>query len=246
MSESDAVLVGVLVLFIATLYSSVGHGGASGYVAAMALVGLPAPLMRISALVLNLLVAGIASLRFARAGHLAWRALLPFAVTSVPLAFVGGTLTIAGDLHARIVGVVLLFAAVQLLMKARQDPSIKLRAMPLPAALLIGACIGLLSGVTGVGGGIFLSPVLLVGRFGRPKDVSGISAAFIWVNSAAGLLGRWSSAPSLPAALAGWAVAAAVGAAIGAELGSRRVNDATIRRLLAAVLVVAGVKMLLG
>lgn len=244
MTESDAILVGVLVLFAATLYSSVGHGGASGYLAAMALVGLPAPVMRVSALMLNLLVAGIASLRFWRAGHLAWRALLPYAAASVPLAFLGGTLAVPGTVHTRIVGAVLLFAAVQLVVRARHDASVPLRAMPLPGALLLGAGIGLLSGVTGVGGGIFLSPVLVVGHFARPKDASGLSAAFIWVNSAAGLLGRLSTAPSLPPALAGWAIAAAIGGLIGAELGSRRVNDTTVRRLLAAVLVVAGVKML--
>jgi uncharacterized membrane protein YfcA len=246
MPVTEVLLLGSCILFAALLYSSVGHGGASGYLAAMALFGLAPAVMRPTALVLNLVVAAIATVQFARAGHFSWRLFWPFAVGSVPLAFVGGTLTLPTHAYKQLLGIVLLVAAYRLFLSPKTGAAAVPRRMPIPLAILIGCAIGLLSGLTGVGGGIFLSPLLLVGRWAPPKPTAAVSAAFIWVNSASGLLGQLASVHSLPAVAAVWAVAAATGGAVGAGFGSRRLAGLTLRRLLAVVLVVAGLKMLLA
>ena len=245
MPMAEVLLLAACILVAALLYSSVGHGGASGYLAAMALFGVAPAVMRPTALVLNLLVAAIATVQFGRAGHFSWRLFLPFAVGSIPLAFVGGTITLPTHIYKQLLSVVLLFAAYRLFLSSRTGADAPLRTMPIPIAILIGCAIGLLSGLTGVGGGIFLSPLLLVGRWAAPKPTAAVSAAFIWVNSASGLLGQFASVHELPAVAALWAVAAAAGGAVGAGFGSRRLAGTTLRRLLAAVLVVAGLKMLL-
>jgi uncharacterized membrane protein YfcA len=242
---SEVLLLAGCILVASLLYSSVGHGGASGYLAAMALFGLAPGVMRPTALVLNLLVAAIATVQFARAGHFSWRLFWPFAAGSVPFAFVGGTITLPTPIYKQVLGVVLLFAAYRLFLSPKTGADATARRMPIALAILIGCVIGLLSGLTGVGGGIFLSPLLLVGGWAPPKPTAAVSAAFIWVNSASGLLGQFASVHSLPAVAALWAVAAATGGAIGAGYGSRRLAGLTLRRLLAAVLVVAGFKMLL-
>jgi uncharacterized membrane protein YfcA len=242
---SEVLLLAVCILFASLLYSSVGHGGASGYLAAMALVGLAPAVMRPTALVLNLLVAAIATVQFARAGHFSWRLFWPFAIGSVPFAFVGGMITLPTSVYKQLLGVVLLFAAYRLFLSPQNSGEVPPRPMPLPLTIAIGCVIGLLSGLTGVGGGIFLSPLLLVGRWASPKPTAAISAAFIWVNSASGLLGQLASVHSLPPVTALWAVAAATGGAVGAGYGSRRLPGTTLRRLLAIVLVVAGTKLLL-
>jgi uncharacterized membrane protein YfcA len=242
---SEVLLLAGCILVASLLYSSVGHGGASGYLAAMALFGLAPGVMRPTALVLNLLVAAIATVQFARAGHFSWPLFWPFAVGSIPLAFVGGTITLPTPIYKQLLGVVLLFAAYRLVLSPKAGADETNRRMPIAVAVLIGCVIGLLSGLTGVGGGIFLSPLLLVGGWASPKPTAAVSAAFIWVNSASGLLGQLASVHSLPAVAALWAVAAATGGAIGAGYGSRRLAGLTLRRLLAAVLVVAGFKMLL-
>lgn len=243
--SSQSILLAALILIAASLYSSVGHGGASGYLAAMALFGLAPEVMRPTALVLNLLVAAISSVQFARAGYFRSRLFWPFAAASIPLAFLGGRLTLPAPVYRQLLGFVLLFAAYRLFLSppARQDSEI--RAMPLALAVAIGAAIGLLSGLTGVGGGIFLSPILLVGRFAQPKETAAVSGAFIWVNSLAGLLGRLTTVSALPVPLPLWAAAAIVGGLVGAHYGSRRLAGTTLRRLLAVVLVVAAAKLVL-
>jgi uncharacterized membrane protein YfcA len=244
MHLADALLPATI-LIAAILYSSVGHGGASAYLAVMALAGLVPQVMRPSALVLNLVVAAIAAVGFARAGWFRWRLFWPFALTSIPFAFVGGAITLPDAVYKRILGLVLLFAAYRLWRLFGGTREI-LRPPPIAAALLWGAAIGMLSGLTGVGGGIFLSPLLLLARWAEPKPTAAVSAAFIWVNSLAGLIGKPSSLTLLPSGIVLWAVAAAMGGIAGAFLGSRRLPSLVLRRLLAAVLVVAGVKLLLG
>jgi hypothetical protein len=237
-------LVGLLIFIAALLYSSVGHGGASGYLAAMALCGVDATTMKPTALALNVLVASIATVQFRRAGAFSWRLFWPFAAASAPCAFLGGTLPPAG-FYGPVVGLVLLFAAHRMLRSARAAPA-SLRSIPLSLALLLGAGIGLLSGLTGVGGGIFLSPLLLILSWAEPRQAAGVSAAFILVNSLAGLLGHLTSLTSLPPALPWWALAAAIGGVLGSTLGSRKLGGPALRKLLAGVLVIAGTKLVLG
>ena len=246
MNQTDVLLLSLLVLFAAALYSSVGHGGASAYLAAMALFGLAPAVMKPTALCLNLLVASLTTFRLHRAGYFSWRTFLPFAVASVPFAFVGGALTLPTNVYRPVVGVVLLYAAVRLFLNARaeSDADADARTPPLWLAGLIGAGVGFLSGLTGVGGGIFLSPVLLLMRWADARRTAGVSAAFILVNSAAGLLGNVASVRSLPAAIPYLAAGALAGGLIGSELGSRRLPSPAIRRLLALVLVIAGVKLI--
>ena len=244
MPLSDALLPAAILL-AAILYSSVGHGGASAYLAVMALAGLAPQVMRPCALVLNLVVAAIAAVGFARAGWFRWRLFWPFALTSIPFAVLGGAITLPDAVYKRILGLVLLFAAYRLWRLFVPGEEI-LRDPPLSAALLWGAAIGMLSGLTGVGGGIFLSPLLLLAHWAEPKPTAAVSAAFIWVNSLAGLLGKPSSLSLLPSGIILWAAAAAVGGIMGAGLGSRLLPSLVLRRLLAAVLVVAGGKLLLG
>jgi hypothetical protein len=248
MTPTDVLLLSLLVLLAAALYSSVGHGGASAYIAAMALFGLAPGVMKPTALCLNLLVASLATFRFARAGAFSWRTLWPFAVTSVPLAFVGGAVTLPTTVYKQIVGGVLISAAVRLLMDLRapgdQDAT-EPRLPPVWVAMALGAVIGLLSGLTGVGGGIFLSPLLLLLNWADVRRTAGVSAAFILVNSAAGLLGNVAGVRALPAAIPYLAAAALLGGLVGTELGSRRLPTLAIRRLLALVLIIAGVKLIL-
>ncbi len=239
-----AVLLAALILVIALLYSTVGHAGASGYLAAMALFGMAPIVMKPTALTLNIIVASIGTIRFYRAGFFSWRTFWPFAVASIPAAYIGGGLTLPVAGYKSIVGVVLLYSAVRLFWSADSADKGKTTLAPIWVALIVGAAIGLLSGLTGVGGGIFLSPVLLLMHWARTKETSGVSAAFILVNSIAGLLGQYSAITHLPTDLIYWAPAALVGGWIGTELGTRLLPISGIRKWLSVVLVLAGLKLL--
>ena len=233
---------------MAALYSSVGHAGASGYIAAMALFAVAPAVMKPTALTLNILVATIATVRFYRAGYFSWRVLLPFALSSIPFAFIGGALTLPGKDYQRIVGLVLLFAAYMLWARAKahtEATAAEIKPVPVPLAVALGAGIGLLSGLTGVGGGIFLSPLVLLSGWAETRQMSGVAAAFILVNSIAGLAGHLASVQNLPGSIYLWGVAAVAGGLVGSELGRRRLATFTLRRVLAVVLVIAGLKMLL-
>ena len=233
------------IFIIAILYSSVGHAGASGYIAAMALAGVAPEIMKPAALIMNILVATIATTRFYRAGCFSWSIFWPFAVASIPLAFAGGSIVLPGLWYRQIVGAVLLFAAVRLLISTQKQLDQPARKLPIAGAIVCGGCIGFLAGLTGTGGGIFLSPLLLLFRWSETRQSLGVSAAFVLVNSVAGLLGHLASLNVLPSSAFPWAVAAAAGGVIGSELGSRRLKTLTLRRLLGVVLVVAGLKLML-
>ena len=239
-----ALLLATLIFIVALLYSTVGHAGASGYLAAMALFGIAPIVMKPTALVLNILVASIGTVRFYRSGFFSWRTFWLFAVASIPMSFIGGAITLPDLVYKTIVGVVLLYSAVRLFFSAASADRHHTKSVPIWIALIVGALIGLLSGLTGVGGGIFLSPVLLLMHWARTKETSGISAAFILVNSIAGLLGHISSVSNVSGDIAIWAAAAVLGGWIGTELGTRVLPVAGIRRWLSIVLVVAGVKLL--
>lgn len=241
-SDTSNLLLAVLILAAALLYSSVGHGGASGYLAAMALFGVAPAVMKPTALALNILVSLIATMRFYRVGAFSWRLFLPLIVASVPLAYLGGVLTLPAHLYRPVVGVVLLYAAWRFFVTSRKA-DYTLAQPSLPVLLATGAALGFLSGLTGVGGGIFLSPLLLFLRWAPLRTISGISAAFILANSLAGLAGVLSKGATLPPALPLWGAAAVIGGLVGAEYGSRRLGNAMIQKLLAAVLVIAGLKM---
>jgi hypothetical protein len=244
MPDPVTLLIALLFFLAALLYASVGHGGASAYLAVMALLGVAPAVMKPTALVLNILVSGIGTVLFYRAGSFSWRTFWPFALGSAPLAFAGGLLTLPMDWYRPVVGLVLLYAAWRLWPRAASLPLE--RALPRGLALGLGMGIGFLSGLTGVGGGIFLSPLLLLARWADPRQTAGVSAAFILVNSVAGLLGHLADAAALPPMLPWWATAAGVGGLAGAWWGSHRLPPTSLRRLLALVLVVAALKMLLA
>ncbi len=228
-------------------YASVGHGGASAYIAALALAGIAPQEMRPIALVLNILVSSIATWKFHRAGYFGWRLFWPFAVVSIPLAYVGGAITLPGQAFKILVGVVLLYAAWQLWRSGRAGDEMRpLREPPLAWAMAIGAAMGLLAGLTGVGGGIFLSPLLLMLGWAGTKQTSAVAAPFILVNSIAGLAAIFiAKTASLPGYTGILAPAVLVGGWLGAEYGSRRFANPVVRRVLAVVLAVAGAKMLM-
>lgn len=250
MGIEDSLVLPVLIFFVALLYSSVGHAGASGYLAAMALVGIAPFVMKPTALTLNIVVAGIATVAFYRAGCFSWPLFWPFAVTSIPFAFLGGFITLPGTVYKQVLGLVLLFTAYRLffnpvLPSSPARGATPKRQIPLPVALTCGAGIGLLSGLIGVGGGIFLSPLLILMGWAKVKEQSGVAAAFILVNSIAGMLGHLTALKTLPSVLPYWIIAAVIGGMIGSRLGSVRLGNLTLRRLLAVVLVVAAVKLFL-
>jgi len=243
----DQTLVLAVAFFdAAVLYASVGHAGASAYLAAMALVGIAPATMRPTALALNILVASIVTVRFQLAGQLRWRAVAPFLLGSVPLAFLGGFLTLPPGIYKPLAGVVLLIAAGRLFMTAGRAAAAEEpepRVPPIPA-IASGAVIGFLSGLVGTGGGIFLTPLLLFARWSGARAAAGMSSVFILGNSISGLAGNVTAVQGLPGPLPVWLVAVALGGLAGAELGARRLGTADLRRALAAVLVIASVKLI--
>ncbi|TNF33067.1 MAG: sulfite exporter TauE/SafE family protein [Gammaproteobacteria bacterium] len=241
---TDAVLAALIGL-AALLYSAVGHGGASGYLAVMALTGVAPEVMRPAALFLNVLVSSIAVWKFHRVGAFSWRVFWPLAIASIPCAWLGGWLELPVHWYKPVVGAVLLYAAWRSFASAGTVTLERVRPVSIPVLLLVGVALGFLSGLVGVGGGIFLSPLLLLLGWAVPRTVSGISATFILVNSLAGLAGVLMKHPVIPDALPLWGLAAVLGGWLGAEYGSRRLGSPAIRRVLAIVLVIAGAKMVL-
>lgn len=235
-------------LLASFVYASVGHGGASAYIAAMALAGVAPAEMRPIALTLNVLVSLLATWKFWRAGHFRWRLFWPFAAVSIPFAYLGGAITLPGDMYKAVVGLVLVYAGWQLWRSFSAGAEMRAaRAPAVPLAMAIGAAMGLLSGLTGVGGGIFLSPLLLMLGWAGTKETSAVAAPFILVNSLAGLAaGFVAGTAALPQST--WLLAGAVlaGGWLGAEYGSRRFTNPVVRRFLAVVLGVAGAKMVLA
>ena len=228
--------------FGALLYSSVGHGGASSYIALMALFGVPAATMRPTALVLNLIVAGLGSIRYARAGLFRWRTLWPFLAGGFPAAFVGGAIHVPPEIYRPIMGAVLLFSAARMLWSRELRAEREWHDPPIWLAILAGAGLGLLAGLTGTGGGFFLSPLLLFLAWSAPKPASGVVAVFILSNSASGLAGNLASVGSLPPELPLYAVAVLAGGLIGTTIGIK-LPQKWVLRALGLVLLVASAKL---
>lgn len=244
MTATVIIALAALIFVVALLYSTVGHAGASGYLAAMALFSISPLIMKPTALVLNILVALIGTISFYRAGFFSWPTFWPFVITSIPASFIGGALTLPVPIYKSIVGVVLVYSAARLFFSAGRGDQQETSRIPLLAALAIGAVIGLISGLTGVGGGIFLSPVLLLLHWAKTKETSGVAVVFILVNSISGLLGHISSLALVPREIIYFAPAAVAGGWIGTLLGTRVLPVAGIRRWLSVVLVLAGAKLL--
>lgn len=238
----DYVLLICAILVVAFLYSSVGHAGASGYIAVMTLFGLAPSVIKPAALVLNILVASLTAWQFWRAGHFSWRLFWPFAVLSAPFAFLGGYVNLPTHAFKILVGAVLLFSATRFFLQSGLDQEPKEPSKPI--AMSVGAGLGLLSGLTGTGGGIFLTPLLIFMRWARTKTASAVSALFILVNSTSGLLGNLSSTRQLPLFALPLLVAAVSGGAVGSYLGSRQFSPIFIKKLLAIVLTIAGFKLI--
>ena len=240
-AESLLIFSAVLIV-IAFLYSSVGHGGASGYLALMALFSLPIAFMKPTALILNIFVSGVAFWYFKKNKHFRWKLFYPFALTSIPAALIGGYLTINATLYKQILGAFLLVAILRMLGIIGGEKDNK-RELNIVLALVFGLGIGLFSGLIGIGGGIILSPLIIVLAWGNMKEAAAVSALFIFVNSVAGIAGfliknnsiPWDSFMLVPIAL--------IGGTVGAIYGSRRFSNQTLTYLLSFVLLLASIKL---
>jgi uncharacterized protein len=228
----------------AALYTSVGHAGASAYLAAMALFGIPMSTMKPTAAVLNIFVASFSSIRFLRAGLFRLRGCWPFVLGAVPFAFLGGYLQLPGHWYKTLIGIVLLIAAARLLWPKPLTVLQEWKDPPILFAIPIGAVIGLLAGLTGTGGGIFLTPLLLFMAWSETKTASGISVVFILCNSIAGLLGNYASLKSLPPELPLYLVAVMLGAILGTQIGIYKFAKEHLLKALGVVLLIAGAKLI--
>ncbi len=243
MPETSELLLAVCMFLGAVLYTSVGHAGASAYIALMALFGIAPAVMRPTALALNILVAGFTSFRYLRAKLFRWRTLWPFLVGAIPFAFIGGAIQLPGQFYRPLVGVILLIAGVRFLWPKELTNNREPRDPPIIGGIACGAIVGFLSGLTGTGGGIFLSPILLFAGWSDIRIASGVAAVFILCNSIAGLLGNVAIVKALPPNLPIYAAAVLAGAIIGTTIGIR-FPVSIILKALGLVLIIAGFKLI--
>ncbi len=234
----------ILLFVVALLYASVGHGGASGYLALMAIYGFAPEVMKPTALILNLFVSLTSFILFYKGGHFKWKLFLPFALASIPFSFLGGTIALDAHIYKKVLGVLLLFPVLRFFIYPNTADK-DLKDSNWPISLLVGAIIGFLSGLIGIGGGILLSPVLLLLSWTNQKQTAAISALFIFVNSVAGLAGQWSHGIKLEPAMLSFVAIAFVGGMAGAWLGSLKFNQQILKYTLAVVLLLASVKLIL-
>ena len=244
MFESIDFLLAACLLLGAVLFTSVGHGGASAYIALMTLFGLDQLLVRPTALVLNVLVTSFSSIRYIRAGLFRWRTLWPVLIGALPMAYLGGAITLPGHFYKPLVAVILAASALRLLLPTTGQSLPKLADIPIGWGVISGAVIGLLAGLTGTGGGIFLSPLLVFTGWSDVRKASGVTSVFILCNSLAGLAGNHTSVTALPLQTVLYVVAVLTGAIIGTYLGISAFAKTGILRALAIVLLVASAKLL--
>ncbi|MCB0480683.1 MAG: sulfite exporter TauE/SafE family protein [Flavobacteriales bacterium] len=233
----------ILLPLVAFMYAAVGHGGASGYLALMALFGISTIVMKPTALILNLFVAGISFYQFYRKGFFKWRMFYPFVITSIPASFIGGYLSVSSEIYKQILGVLLLFAVMRML-GLFGTPNSKSSELKLWVGLLFGGLIGFFSGLIGIGGGIILSPILLLFGWASVKETAAISALFIWVNSLSGLLGLMTSGVELHSHYLILIALALVGGLTGAYFGSSVLQNKSLSRFLSLVLLLAAIKLI--
>ncbi len=239
----DFILFYFLLFLVALLYASVGHGGASGYLALMAIFSMAPDIMKPTALMLNLFVSLTSFIQFYRGGHFRWKIFLPFAIASVPLAFVGGLLTVDAFIYKKMLGVLLLIPIARFLFAPDMQVNSVKKANP-GLSLLIGSAIGFLSGLIGIGGGIILSPILLLLKWADMKQTAAISALFIFVNSLSGLGGMVTRGITFNSEMYAYVAIAFAGGICGAYLGAIRFNQTILKYLLALVLLMAAYKLI--
>lgn len=232
-----------LLFTVAFLYASVGHGGASGYLALMALFSISPQIMKPTALLLNLFVSLTSFIQFYRGGHFRWKVFWPFSVASIPLAYLGGLVVVDGDIYKKILGILLLIPVIRFFFFSNAKVSGD-KETNIPLSLLIGGVIGLLSGLIGIGGGILLSPVLLLLKWTNQKQTAAISALFIFVNSLAGLAGQLTKGIAITADMYTYVVIAFIGGLCGAYLGALKFRQTILKNVLATVLLLAVYKLL--
>lgn len=233
----------VILFFVAFLYAAVGHGGASGYLALMALYGVAPEEMKQTALVLNLFVSMTSFIQYYRGGYFSKKLFLPIAGASIPLAFVGGMITVEENIYKRILGILLLFPIIRFFFFKNVADS-ELKPHNVSIAIVTGGIVGLLSGMIGIGGGIILSPILLLLQWTNQKQTAAISAAFIFVNSVAGLGGMFTQGISFTGDMVMYIIVAFIGGLLGAYLGSKKFNQDVLKYVLATVLLLASYKLL--
>ncbi len=241
---TDSAFILILLFVVALFYSSVGHGGASGYIAVLSLVGVSTMMIKPSALLLNVLVAGISFFYYYRGGYFRWKLFYPFAILSVPMAYIGSFIVLDATLYKQLLGACLILAVLRIVGMFNGDPEKPVKQLPVWAGIGIGAALGLFSGMIGIGGGIILSPLILLFNWGSLKESAAVSALFIVVNSFAGLLGFWKQAVELSSELIFWLAAALMGGFIGSYWGSKRAENSILKNVLAAVLLFAAVKLI--
>jgi len=232
-----------LIFLIAFLYSSVGHGGASGYLALMGMIGISAGIMRPSALILNLFVAGISFQQYYKAGYFRKNIFIPLGMSSIPMAFIGARIDIDAFWYKRILAACLLLASLRILGLFAKKENKSLHTMPVWAGIVLGGSLGLISGMIGIGGGILLSPALLLFRWSDVKETASISALFILVNSLAGLVGLFSKGVEMTPSLLWWIFPAILGGIAGSHWGSKQKNMQVLKQMLGAVLILASIKL---
>ena len=234
----------LLLFIVALLYASVGHGGASGYLALMAIYGFAPEVMKPTALILNLFVSLTSFILFYKGGHFKWKLFLPFALASIPLSFLGGTIALDAHIYKKVLGIILLFPVARFFLYPNTDDK-DLTTANLAVSLVVGASIGFLSGLIGIGGGIILSPILLLLNWTNQKQTAAISALFIFVNSLSGLAGQISHGIHIQPQMLSFVAVAFAGGIVGSWLGSLKFNQQVLKYTLAVVLLMASVKLIL-
>jgi uncharacterized protein len=242
----EQILFIVALAMVAMAYATVGQGGATGYIALMGLVGFAPDVIRPAALILNVLVSVIGTAQFARAGLLQWRIFYPFALLGVPFSILGGATHLPARIYHPVVGAFLLLAAWRIARSARQgdDGDADVKFAPLPVSVLAGAVIGFVAGITGIGGGILLAPLMLARKWASARETVAVSAAFNLLNSAAALAGLWITTPDFATPPAWWLLAVVCGGSLGAWLSVRTLPTWAVRYALAVLLLVAALRML--